>query len=103
MNQLFSLFSIPFVINKEGRWDSSSCSMYARNYSAEENLAALLQPGGNVSSDIPATVPCQAGWKFQYSDQESTTVVAEVSFLVFSPKFTLDKHCFVSFPLFLSL
>ena len=72
--------SIPFVINKEGRWDSSSCSMYARNYSAEENLDALFQHGGNLSSDIP-TVPCQAGWKFQYNDQESTTVVAEVSFV----------------------
>ncbi|XP_032777660.2 beta-alanine transporter [Daphnia magna] len=69
--------SIPFVRNKDGRWNFSSCSMYSRNYSVEEDLTVLLQASGNLSSsDIP-TVPCQAGWKFQNNDQETTTVVTE--------------------------
>lgn len=69
--------------------------MYARNYSAEENLDALFQHGGNLSSDIP-TVPCQAGWKFQYNDQESTTVVAEVSFVFCQIYAWQTLFCFVS-------
>lgn len=52
--------------------------MYARNYSEEENLAALLPDDGGLSSNIPV-VPCQDGWRFWYNEQEATTVVAEVS------------------------
>lgn len=52
--------------------------MYVRNYSAEDDLTSLLNLDGNFSSSVPV-VPCQAGWKYQQTDPEATTVVADVS------------------------
>lgn len=43
--------------------------MYQRNYSVDEEDVDLNAP----------IVACNAGWKFQHSDPDVTTVVADVS------------------------
>lgn len=64
--------SIPMVLNNEGRWDYSSCSMYANaSSSGDEHVLS--------SSNESVIVPCRDGWTFHYDSEYASSVVSEVS------------------------
>ena len=73
--------SIPFVRGDGEQWSFSSCSMYDRNYSGltEAELLDFSAEGSSTNSS-----GCQFGWKFEFNDPETTSVVADVRLVLIS-------------------
>jgi len=64
--------SLPLAEREDGKWNSSFCSMIARNYSSSSSSSNWEDPDAE-----DAITSCPFGWKFEFNDPEATSVVSD--------------------------